>query len=494
MQPQEITAKINGINQQAQNAKKALSGILPDLKINVYASQKDFQEATGVQGDAASGVYQNGQIYINATIAKENTIAHEAFHAAFLAQAPTSKEAQNASLELINTIARSSKNERLVQYAKRFSAQYDPTLQNEEALAEMFGVLSANYATLDVNTKTRIKAWIAQVADMLGMSGLFTDATTDKDLIDAFNTLSSSVANGTVTPEGIRITRGGVNGTEAQKRFQANYTDPDTGVTYSYFKNSSHYQKMVNGTETEPPRITNDHSFFDFDGMPMTLHVPDAMFTGNLSLNGEEVIDGRGGINFPAKFNDDFAFWAGTLKGAKDMARYLNDQLKRPENTEQKVRMMLLSSNTDKLLSSVDGARGAVKLMSLMGKSVPEQYREQADKLFLDAVREASMLKNKDGRGFKAGDILKDVTTAEDAANEISKNLDETTSAFPDRKAFVEFLFNSISKRAEVIKVMEKSGSYKDLEFRKAYLDALHSVAFKSSKMISQSDCRASHS
>ena len=35
---------------------------------------------------------------------------------------------------------------------------------------------------------------------------------------------------------------------------------------------------------------------------------------------------------------------------------------------------------------------------------------------------------------------------------------------------------------------MEKSGYYKDLEFRKAYLDALHAVAFKSSKMISQSD------
>jgi hypothetical protein len=487
MQPQEITAKINGINQQAQNAKKALSGILPDLKINVYASQKDFQEATGVQGDAASGVYQNGQIYINATIAKENTIAHEAFHAAFLAQAPTSKEAQNASLELINTIARSSKNERLVQYAKRFSAQYDPTLQNEEALAEMFGVLSANYATLDVNTKTRIKAWIAQVADMLGMSGLFTDATTDKDLIDAFNTLSSSVANGTVTPEGIRITRGsgtlGANGTEAQRRFQADYTDPDTGVTYSYFKNSSQYQKMV-----KKGFITNDRSFFDFDGVPMSIHVPDAMFAGEISLNGEQIVEGRGGLNATARFHDDNGFWLSTKSAAEGMARDLNAQLGMPENTDGKVRMMLTSTNTKKLLSSVDGARGATKLMSLMSRSLPEQYREQADKMFLDAIKEASMLKNNDGRGLKAGDILKDVTTAEEAASEVSKYLNETNQAFPDREAFVEFLFRSISDRVEVRKAMEKSGSYKDLDFRKAYLDALHSVAFKSSKMITQSD------
>jgi hypothetical protein len=149
IQAQDITAKINGINQQVKNAKQALSdGILPDLKINVYASQKEFQDATGVEGDSATLVFiKMVRFYINASLARSNTVAHEVFHAAFLAEAPTSKEAQNASLELMNAIERSSKNERLVQYARRFSAQYDPAVQNEESLAEMFGVLSANYAT-----------------------------------------------------------------------------------------------------------------------------------------------------------------------------------------------------------------------------------------------------------------------------------------------------------------------------------------------------------
>jgi hypothetical protein len=104
---------------------------------------------------------------------------------------------------------------------------------------------------------------------MLGVSGLFSEATTDKDMIDAFNALSSSVANGTVTPEGIRITRGsgtiGPNGTEAQQRFQADYTDPNTGVTYSYFKNSSQYQEMVDNKF-----ITNDTSFLISMGVQCT--------------------------------------------------------------------------------------------------------------------------------------------------------------------------------------------------------------------------------
>jgi hypothetical protein len=487
IQAQEVTAKINGINQQVKNAKQALSDVLPDLKVNVYASQKEFQDATGVDGDSNAGFYKDGQVYINASLARSNTVAHEVFHAAFLAEAPTSKEAQNASLELMNAIERSSKNERLVQYARRFSAQYDPAVQNEESLAEMFGVLSANYATLDVSTKTSIKAWVAKIADMLGVSGLFSEATTDKEMIDAFNALSSSVANGTVTPEGIRITRGsgtiGPNGTEAQQRFQADYTDPNTGVTYSYFKNSSQYQKMVNDGF-----ITNDKSFFDFDNVPMSIHVPDAMFAGEISINGEQVIDGRGGLNATARFHDDNGFWLSTKSAAEGMARDLNAQLDLPES-DGKIRMMLTSTNTKKLLSSVDGARGATKLMSLISKSLPKQYREQADKMFLDAIKEASLLTTeKENRGLKAGKILDKASTAQQAQLIVNEYLNEANQAFPDRQAFIEFLFGSISDRVEVRKAMEKSGSYKDLDFRKAYLDALHSVVFKSSKMITQSD------
>jgi hypothetical protein len=487
IQAQEVTAKINGINQQVKNAKQALSDVLPDLKVNVYASQKEFQDATGVDGDSNAGFYKDGQVYINASLARSNTVAHEVFHAAFLAEAPTSKEAQNASLELMNAIERSSKNERLVQYARRFSAQYDPSVQNEESLAEMFGVLSANYATLDVSTKTSIKAWVAKVADMLGVSGLFSEATTDKEMIDAFNALSSSVANGTVTPEGIRITRGsgtvGQNGTQAQQRFQADYTDPNTGVTYSYFKNSSQYQKMVNDGF-----ITNDKSFFDFDNVPMSIHVPDAMFAGEISINGEQVIDGRGGLNATARFHDDNGFWLSTKSAAEGMARDLNAQLDLPES-DGKIRMMLTSTNTKKLLSSVDGARGATKLMSLISKSLPKQYREQADKMFLDAIKEASLLTTeKENRGLKAGKILDKASTAQQAQLIVNEYLNEANQAFPDRQAFIEFLFGSISDRVEVRKAMEKSGSYKDLDFRKAYLDALHSVVFKSSKMITQSD------
>jgi hypothetical protein len=487
IQAQEVTAKINGINQQVKNAKQALSDVLPDLKVNVYASQKEFQDAAGVDGDSNAGFYKDGQVYINASLARSSTVGHEVFHAAFLAENPTSKEAQNASLELMGAIERSSKNERLVQYARRFSAQYDPSVQNEESLAEMFGVLSANYATLDVSTKTSIKVWVAKIADMLGVSGLFSEATTDKEMIDAFNALSSSVANGTVTPEGIRITRGsgtiGPNGTEAQQRFQADYTDPNTGVTYSYFKNSSQYQKMVNDGF-----ITNDKSFFDFDNVPMSIHVPDAMFAGEISINGEQVIDGRGGLNATARFHDDNGFWLSTKSAAEGMARDLNAQLDLPES-DGKIRMMLTSTNTKKLLSSVDGARGATKLMSLISKSLPKQYREQADKMFLDAIKEASLLTTeKENRGLKAGKILDKASTAQQAQLIVNEYLNEANQAFPDRQAFIEFLFGSISDRVEVRKAMEKSGSYKDLDFRKAYLDALHSVVFKSSKMITQSD------
>jgi hypothetical protein len=505
IQAQEVTAKINGINQQVKNAKQALSDVLPDLKVNVYASQKEFQDATGVDGDSNAGFYKDGQVYINASLARSNTVAHEVFHAAFLAEAPTSKEAQNASLELMNAIERSSKNERLVQYARRFSAQYDPSVQNEESLAEMFGVLSANYATLDVSTKTSIKAWVAKVADMLGVSGLFSEATTDKDMIDAFNALSSSVANGTVTPEGIRITRGsgtiGPNGTEAQQRFQADYTDPNTGVKYSYFKNSSQYQEMVDNKF-----ITNDTSFFDFDGLPMHLHTPDGMFTGKIEHKGVTLAEGRGGMNFPAFFHDDMAFWASTEDAATSMANHLNSQLRDP-NSDGKIRMMLVSSNIDKAFSSVDGTAYTTRILSKISELVPPEHKAEAEKLFLDSIKKASKqtvtkrVKKQDKKtkkvyykdeifGLRAGTVFDKAKTADQAAMLLDDFVNDEKRTFGDRKMFVELLVKDMtSKLGYSAKHLNGQDSPpKNLDFRVAYQKVAQEMLLDSSKMSEQSD------
>jgi hypothetical protein len=505
IQAQEVTAKINGINQQVKNAKQALSDVLPDLKVNVYASQKEFQDATGVDGDSNAGFYKDGQVYINASLARSNTVAHEVFHAAFLAEAPTSKEAQNASLELMNAIERSSKNERLVQYARRFSAQYDPAVQNEESLAEMFGVLSANYATLDVSTKTTIKAWVAKVADMLGVSGLFSEATTDKDMIDAFNALSSSVANGTVTPEGIRITRGsgtiGSNGTEAQQRFQADYTDPNTGVTYSYFKNTEDYQEMV-----DKKFITNDTSFFDFDGRPMHLHTPDGMFTGKIEHKGVTLAEGRGGMNFPAFFHNDMAFWASTEDAANSMADHLNMQLEDP-NTDFKVRMMLVSSNIDKAFSSVDGTAYTTRILSRISELVPPEHKAEAEKLFLDSIKKAAKqtvtkkVKETDKKtkkvtykdkifGLKSGNVLDKAETADQAAMLLDDFVNDEKRSFGDRKTFVELLIKDMtSKLGYSAKHLNgKDNPPKNLDFRVAYQKIAQEMLLDSSKMSEQSD------
>jgi hypothetical protein len=505
IQAQEVTAKINGINQQVKNAKQALSDVLPDLKVNVYASQKEFQDATGVDGDSNAGFYKDGQVYINASLARSSTVAHEVFHAAFLAENPTSKEAQNASLELMGAIERSSKNERLVQYARRFSAQYDPSVQNEESLAEMFGVLSANYATLDVSTKTSIKAWVAKIADMLGVSGLFSEATTDKEMIDAFNALSSSVANGTVTPEGIRITRGsgtvGQNGTQAQQRFQADYTDPDTGVTYSYFKNSSQYQEMVDNKF-----ITNDTSFFDFDGLPMHLHTPDGMFTGKIEHKGVTLAEGRGGMNFPAFFHDDMAFWASTEDAATSMANHLNSQLRDP-NSDGKIRMMLVSSNIDKAFSSVDGTAYTTRILSKISELVPPEHKAEAEKLFLDSIKKASKqtvtkrVKKQDKKtkkvyykdeifGLRAGTVFDKAKTADQAAMLLDDFVNDEKRTFGDRKMFVELLVKDMtSKLGYSAKHLNGQDSPpKNLDFRVAYQKVAQEMLLDSSKMSEQSD------
>lgn len=506
LSPEVITQKVSIINQQASNAQKALRDIVPDLKINVYASQKDFQDATGADGFEVRGSYKDGVVNINATLATKDTLGHEIFHAALLSNSETAQQARDTSALFLQSIARSSKSEKLISYAKRFAASYDPSIQNEEALAEMFGVMSATYSTLDISAKTRVKAFVAQLADMLGISGLFNEATTDKQIIDAFNALSGSVANGTTTTEGIKILRGsgtlGTDGTANQERFQADYTDKETGARYTYFKNDEQYQELV-----DKGQITNDRSFFDFDGVPMHLHTPDGMFTGKIEHKGITIAEGRGGFNFPAYFNDDNAFWASTPNAATSMANHLNMQLDDPKS-DGKVRMMVVTSNIDKAFSSIDGTANSTRILSKISEFVPKQYKAKAEKLFLESIRRAARAKVikrvkeiKDDKevfidkvfGLKAGKIFDNAKTPEQAAIILDDfiNNEKSTLTFGDRKAFVEELIKDMTLKEKLgyTKAQEQGkGAPSDIEFRKAYQKAAKDLLLGSSQMETQSD------
>ena len=380
--PQDLTKKYQGVLNSVNNAKQAIVSIMPDTTIALHKTTKEFKEATGVEDDVR-GAYIDGRIHINAELADRTTVGHETFHALFLQNTGNDQVAGIRSRELLDTVFRATTDEQLKSYIADFSSNYEANLQSEEALAQMFGVLSANYKPLDVSTKTKIKAWFANVARSLGLDGLFTEATTDVDIINAFNTMAQGVARG----ENIGNTNFKILGesstdvkTRQQRRFEINYVDENTGLDFGYFQNSPTFKQAV-----EEGRVTFNRKLKDFT-VPATLHMPDNFFTGSIKQDGVELAKGGGGIFFPLNTN---YFWASTKGSVSTMVNQLNRQIEMTGNDT--VRLVLTSAPAKKLESSSDYLKGIAKTTyRAVNATLPDKYKNQFDKDFREALSLAS--------------------------------------------------------------------------------------------------------
>lgn len=164
------------INEQIGQARKALEGAGLKTRIQIVESGNSYY-------DPASNT-----IAISAEQADGTTVAHEYFHAVLGQAVKTDLELQSMTRNMFDsviraTVAGSSLNEQL----KGFVSQYDSNVQNEEFLAQTVGELASQYETLDINTRTRIKIWINQVMQKIGVSGVFKEAQTDAEVIEQLN-------------------------------------------------------------------------------------------------------------------------------------------------------------------------------------------------------------------------------------------------------------------------------------------------------------------
>ena len=74
---------------------------------------------------------------------------------------------------------------------EKFSSNYESSLQSEESMAELFGLLADEYPNLDAPTKNIVKRWLDKIAKILGVKP-FTDA----EVIDLLNVVSGKVKSG----------------------------------------------------------------------------------------------------------------------------------------------------------------------------------------------------------------------------------------------------------------------------------------------------------
>jgi chemotaxis regulatin CheY-phosphate phosphatase CheZ len=344
-----VSKKNNKVAQSIANAAKAIAKILPDVKFVVHDTDESYRKATGEQSrsQSSSGEYNNKTktIHINASKANNRTAAHEVFHAILLNKIGSDIELQRLTKAMIDSVLKSlSKtkgSEEVVAYLEKFVSQYDDkTIFNEEKLAELFGILADNYAKLPADTKNIIQRFIDRVRKILGLKPM-----TDREVIDFMNTISQKVATGQeITQKDISKISTDNTISKVNKRFQADFSDSVSKLTFVYDKNGDRFKKLE-----KDGYITRDKSLSDFNGKYIFLHQPDAAFSGMIFKDGEVLVEGKGGVFYPIKFHEDGYFWASTDNTAKKMADDLNKVMEQNGGT---IYMALTSAPSDKLMSS----------------------------------------------------------------------------------------------------------------------------------------------
>ena len=170
-------------------------------------------------------------------------------------------------------------------------------------MSELFGMLANDYTKFDRSTKHLVKRWLNKVAEQLGLGEFirFKDTAKDEEVMQLLETVAGKVSLGEVVSEGdLEVLNAGITKSENKSRvlkFQKDFKDDVFGYNFSYIKNGDQFQKLV-----EAGIINKDVDIKDFSGKVILLHQPDGAFSGEISRDGEVLVEGKGGIFYPVSY------------------------------------------------------------------------------------------------------------------------------------------------------------------------------------------------
>ena len=191
----------NKVINKAVNAAQSLAKNVK-TKIVMHESTKEFNKATQRNG---RGFYDfdTNTIHLDMNKANEITVAHEAFHAVLFQKLGEANVAAAVQTMTSAIMKASPKNSMLFKRANVFAAQYaeqGATVQNEERLAELFGLMASRYETLNAPEQNAIITFLKTTAKKLGLDK-FIDigkivTEDDTQVVELLNTLADKVATG----------------------------------------------------------------------------------------------------------------------------------------------------------------------------------------------------------------------------------------------------------------------------------------------------------
>ena len=184
----------------AKIGAKSVRKILPNMRIVMHESEQQFENATNKTGRAFFDAQDT--IHINLSKATLSTAPHEIFHAVFLKNIKTNKQAAQQAESMIKSVRKVlPDNSPLAKRIDTFAESYTDVseLQNEERAAELFGIMATEeaYSALPTPTKNIIIKFLEDIAKTIGLDINLSEFTrTDEDVINLLNTLSEKVRTG----------------------------------------------------------------------------------------------------------------------------------------------------------------------------------------------------------------------------------------------------------------------------------------------------------
>ena len=471
---------------QASRAVNALKSLFPNMNIVVHESDESYNKAMNTLGGTVNTrgqfVYKpsadgniQGAVHINLNRANSRTIAHEVAHAALLKMFKGDGKVFGNFKDKLKDIAKDQKmtitdkdgNEVETTWgdeAEKLSSRYQTEDQAEEYLAELAGLV----AELDLDKPVN-KSILQKIADFinnfilsnpqlkaLGVKPI-SDTSSAEEVLEFFDTLGKKISRGEeIKTEYVNQSGEKLTNNDITYKLQNDFTDEKTGFSFEYLKNTEEFKKLEeNGT------ITNDRELSDFNGDYVIAHQPDGAFSGDIyktdPKTGEKykVVDGKGGVFYPIKFNKQGYFWASTRDGAKKLTDLLNDVYNKNGG---KILMALTSAPKDKLLSSTLAANAVIDIFK--SKQLDENLKlSQADvkNALVKGAKSVIVKTDNNGKQKQVGLNLKTVNqkmTFEEIENLVREQLSPDNSSFGDRKVFVESFVSSLvdnikTKRSE---------------------------------------------
>lgn len=215
---------------------------------------------------------------------------------------------------------------------------------------------------------------------------------------------------------------------------------PAGAVDHVYERESARFNKL-----REEGRIVVGQDLDQFAGQSILLHQPDTAFAGEVTLDGETIVTGQGGVYYPVLFSDQNYFWASTKTAAEGLAASLNEISRQNGG---KILMGLTSADVNKLFSSTSMANGAVNFFLNLTKNPRFYGLNKAT--FNKILVEASKVKTRKGKVFSKK--LKVSDGLEKNIKEMRILLDSEQSTFDVREEFVKALSSGIASVYETPK------------------------------------------